>query len=181
MRVDKIVSVPVARTLHVPTFGTNHDMVMVSDSSDYKAAVYNLHAEDTSLITFAFTPEERQLSSGMRELLAVLKMLQVWNHTDAVKGALIYWITDSSYVVSFLHKSYLKIHVQQTVFKIAALQQQLHIKIIPVHLLRSGPRIQFADDLSKLRDLDDWSLDDIHVKGLISRFRLHTDVFCLIT
>ena len=177
MRLDNIILNPIAKTVQVPTFGSSHDLIMVSDSSDFKAAVYNLHDGHSSAITFAFDVDEKTLSSGMRELLAVKKTLQVWRHDGSIRNALIYWITDSSNVVAFLQKGSSKSHVQATVFDIAILQQELHVKIIPVHLLRSDPRIQLADDLSKIRDSDDWSLDEFHVSALILQFQLHTDVF----
>jgi len=38
--------------------------------------------------------------------------------------------------------------------------KELKIRIIPIHLLRSDPRIQEADEGSKFPDSDDWSIDE---------------------
>ncbi len=179
VRVDKILDDPITKGVSVPTFGRHHDGVMVSDASDFKASVYNLHDESSSQVSFVFSREERGLSSGMRELLAILKTLQLWKseRRSISSNLCIYWMTDSSNVVSFLTKGSSKIHVQSTVFEICLLLQELQISVIPVHLLRSDPRIQAADDLSKFRDSDDWSLDDSNTQFLIDQYNLKTDVF----
>ena len=37
--------------------------------------------------------------------------------------------------------------------------QRMKLKIIPIHLRREDPRIQIADDGSKISDTDDWQVD----------------------
>ena len=179
VRVDSIVDNPISKGTHAPTFGRTHDLVMVSDASDFKASIYNLHANTSEHLSFALTIEEQGYSSGMRELLAVLKTLQVWKNSPGRpwSNLCVYWMTDSTNVVAFLSKGSSKAHVQDTVFRICLLLQELRISIIPVHLLREDPRIQAADDMSKFRDSDDWSIDDHHILGLIARFGLVTDAF----
>jgi len=49
--------------------------------------------------------------------------------------------------------------------------------IEPVHLLRSDVRIQEVDDLSKVRDTDNWSIDDNSFMILQKQFGLTCDVF----
>jgi len=107
------------------------------------------------------TTEEMKLSSGHRELLAVLKTLVMVHSTPGKREPTnVYWITDSENLVSFLSKGSAKINIQRDVFKVWKLARDLEWYIKPIHLLRDDPRIQEADEGSKTVDSDNWSVDD---------------------
>lgn len=84
---------------------------MVSDASATRVVSYNLLDSKQEILNVLFNEEERGLSSGMRELLAVDKILNIWTDTRAICNKHIYWCTDSTNVVSFLTKGSTKKHV----------------------------------------------------------------------
>jgi hypothetical protein len=102
--------------------------------------------------------EERRLSSGHRELLAVKKILEYYERTNATHSQArnVYWLTGSQNMTTFLTKGSGKGPIQKEVFGIMVLCKKLNIRIIPIHLLRDDPRIKVADDGSKMTDTDDW-------------------------
>jgi lysophospholipid acyltransferase (LPLAT)-like uncharacterized protein len=101
--------------------------------------------------------EERRLSSGHRELIAVTKTLKYYESTNATNSQAtnVYWLTDSQNMTTFLTKGFSKGPIQKEVFGIMTLCKKLNIRIIPIHLLRDDPRIKMADDGSKMTDTDD--------------------------
>jgi len=106
----------------------------------------------------SLTNEERELSSGLRELLVVEKTLEKW----LIEGSSynnIYWSMDSANVVSFLSKGSSRPHVQAKVFKMAEMLSKPKLLLTPVYFLRSDTRIKVADELSKRKDSDDWPID----------------------
>jgi hypothetical protein len=179
VRVDSIFQNPILKTSSVRTFDTNHTHRTVSDSSDVKAAIIQLDEGVKTTLSFVFSEEERGFSSGHRELLAIKKSLAHWaaNERIAMSKRKIYWATDSTNVVSFLEKGSSKRHVQSEVFEITNRLLELESDIIPVHLCREDIRIQEADELSKTKDSDDWSIDETSFQRIKERFRLTTDVF----
>ena len=108
-----------------------------------------------------FSEEERNYSSGHRELLAVKQTLENYSHiwSNKKEATNIYWLTDSENLVQFLKKGSGKSHIQKEVFQIMLICQELNIRIIPIHLLREDPRIKVADEGSKTDDTDDWQVD----------------------
>jgi len=105
--------------------------------------------------------EERKLSSGHRELLAVTRTLEHYERSGTIttRATNVYWLTDSQNLVTFLTKGSGKMHIQREVFDVMVLCKKLNIRIIPIHLLREDPRIQIADDGSKVNDTDNWQVD----------------------
>ena len=49
--------------------------------------------------------------------------------------------------------------------------------IDPIHLLRSDPRIQLANALSKTNNTDNWSIDDLLFQQLHDDFNFEIDLF----
>ena len=101
---------------------------------------------------------ERELSSGHRELIAVTKTLEYYERTITIttKATNIYWLTDSQIMAVFFTKGSSKCPIQKEVFRVMVLcNKGLKIRIIPIHLLRDDPRILIADDGSK-------TIDDSH-------------------
>lgn len=93
-------------------------------------------------------------------------MLAVKKALDSLKAAgqgfqaftTLYWVTDSSNLVSFLSKGSSKPQIHEDVVHVLKTARDLKLSIIPIHLLREDPRIKEADAGSKFRDSDDWSI-----------------------
>ena len=95
---------------------------------------------------------ERELSSGHRELLVVTKTLEYYKRTNTIttKATNIHWLTDSQNMAVLFTKGSSKCPIQKKVFRVMVLCiKGLKIRIIPIHLLRNDPRILIADDGSK--------------------------------
>ena len=161
---------------HVRTSG---EQIWASDASGFATCAYSIKADREVYHRGNFTEEEKSLSSGHRELLAVKNTLeryaQVWSENkDAIN---IYWLTDSENLVHFLNKGSGKRHVQADIFKIMLSCQRLNIRIIPIHLRREDPRIQLADEGSKVVDTDDWQVDMPTFQELDGSMNFSIDLF----
>lgn len=174
VRLDEFLDNPVAKVHRVPNVSL--DEIMVSDASDFKVASYNLCSDKKEILMFTLTEEEKKMSSGLRELVAVERTLEKWMATGCTYKN-IYWCTDSANAVAFLSKGSGKPHVQERIFKVAQMLSSLKLVLTPVHLLRSDERIQLADDLSKCRDSDDWSIDRASFDTLDKIYGFDLDVF----
>ncbi len=177
MRIERLLPNALASNSAVSCFGSQDHHRISSDASGFKAAVINLDSPSREVMTFPFSSAERQLASGLRELLAVEKALLHWAHEGAMARKNVYWVTDSSNVVAFLTKGSPKVHVQRIVFRIVEILAKMGSHVIPVHLYRADERIVEADAHSKIRDTDDWSIDTTSFVELRQRFKLTTDVF----
>ena len=111
-----------------------------------------------------------------RELLAIKKTLLQFQH-DQVADRNILWLTDSENVVSFLHKGSHKPHIQKLVFECLVLARGINCNLEPLHLLREDPRIQMADTGSKVRDTDNWSIDQLTFDSFDNDFGFDIDLF----
>lgn len=176
-RLETIIENPIARKLtlsnHIPG-----NEVVVSDASDSKVFVYDLQDSGRTILDVRLTEEQRLWGSGVRELLAILWTVKQWE-TQGVLRKRVYWITDSENVVSFIKKGSRRDHIQKIIFELALLTSSLHICIEPVHLLREDPRIVVADEGSKRRDSDNWSIDAwsfSQIEALTGK-QFETDVF----
>ncbi len=111
--------------------------------------------------------------------MAIKKSLIHWsvNCKKEMSRRKIYWGTDSTNVVSFLEKGSSRKLIQSEIFEIVNRLCELESEIIPVHLSREDERIKSADELSKKRDSDDWSIDAVNFMNLRTRFILKVDVF----
>ena len=140
---------------------TDEEKIWASDASGYATCAYSIKG-DHLYFRGTLSKDERMLSSGHRELLAVTKTLAYYEHAGKIKNKAtnIYWLTDSQNMVTFLTKGSGKSHIQKEVFKIMIQCKRLNIRIIPIHLLRDDPRIKIADDGSKTVDTDDWQIDE---------------------
>ncbi len=175
-RLETIIPRPVAKS-HTLANHIPGDQVIVSDSSEFKAFVYNLsQGGKTEFIGF-FDDHQKQMSSGARELLAVCQTLQHWHTQGQMFNKNLYWATDSENVVHFLKKGSRKPDIQNIVFKIVVLLSDMKTSIEPIHLLREDPRIQIADEGSKSLDTDNWSVDIYTINELREQFVLDIDLF----
>ena len=157
---------------------TDEEKIWASDASGYATCAYSIKG-DHLYFRGTLSKDERMLSSGHRELLAVAKTLTYYEHTGKIKNKAtnIYWLTDSQNMVIFLTKGSGKSHIQKEVFKIMIQCKRLNIRIIPIHLLRDDPRIKIADDGSKTVDTDDWQIDDETLKKNKDKYNFTIDLF----
>jgi hypothetical protein len=79
VRVDTIFKNPILKKGSVRSFDGVHTHRIVSDSSDFKAAIIQLDEGVKSELAFSLTTEEATFSSGHRELLAIKKSLIHWS------------------------------------------------------------------------------------------------------
>jgi len=124
-----------------------------------------------------FTQAERSASSGERELLALVFTLRHWLRTRAIAGCNIYWLTDSTNLVSFIQKGSGKPNIQPLAFEVAMMCSELELNIIPIHMFREDPRLQWADEGSKAKNTDNWSLSYEDFQWFLQWTSFDTDLF----
>ncbi len=117
------------------------------------------------------------MSSGERELLALHRLLGDPTARSALSGANVLWLTDSTNFVAFVMKGSPVPSVQQKVFDILVWSRQLHCQISPIHLFREDVRIQEADNMSKIKDTDNWSVDFMTFEKFNKDFQFEVDLF----
>jgi hypothetical protein len=125
--------------------------------------------------------EKAFISKENRELLAVRQSLDYYSQSwkSRAQPVNIYWLTDSENLVRFLTKESGKIYIQREIFSVMTICQQLKIRIIPIHLMRDDPRIQIADQGSKISDTDDWSIDDETFQRLNHHYQFTINFICI--
>jgi hypothetical protein len=157
---------------------TDNEKIWASDASGYATCAYSIKG-DHLYFRGTLNEEERQLSSGHRELIAVTKTLKYYESTNATNSQAtnVYWLTDSQNMTTFLTKGSSKGPIQKEVFGIMTLCKKLNIRIIPIHLLRDDPRIKMADDGSKMTDTDDWQVDHETYQRINRRYSFTIDLF----
>lgn len=145
--------------------------LFVSDASDRAAFIYeNNHFEIVD--EYLFSEEEVLSSSGLRELLAVEKVLT--RHSDyfrSLQNNIIFWQTDSQCCFAFLKHGSRKPHIQKIVLRIKHFEFLYKIRIIPIWCPRTNFQMQLADLGSKLStSTDEWSIDDISIAQILKKF-----------
>jgi hypothetical protein len=176
VRLETILRNPVSTMVALP----NHapaELVLVSDSSDFKAFAYTLEDGDRTELELCFSESQKKMSSTARELLALFYTLCNWKSTGFRAPTSIYWATDSQAAVACVLKGSRKPETQEWAFKIALLASELGTQIIPVHLRREDPRIQKADEGSKGLNTDNWSIDAFSFDQLNQVYNFDFDVF----
>ena len=141
---------------------TNEEVkdIIASDSSNFQEFAYSVRNP-----SFAFSQrmslEESVMSSGMRELNAVVHTVENNNNQlYSPSAALIYWLTDSQNVCSWLEKGSVKPYIQSVLVSLVTLLSRLNLTIIPIHVPREHSLLVLADYGSKYQDTDDWSIDN---------------------
>jgi len=137
------------------------DNLFVSDASATDAFIYGADGQCRYVRDFEFSPAQACVSSGHRELLAVLLALRT---DEAVfrrfAGGQVYWQTDSKNCVSFLKRGSRRPEIQSDVVRIRQLERQYGIRLVPLWTPREHGRIVLADIGSKLsHSTDEWSVD----------------------
>ena len=132
------------------------------DASAVAVCAYSSNTPQDTFYIGKLSPEEKLWSSGGRELLTVKKALTAHKLTTGAwsKNTLLYWLTDSTNLVTFLTKGSRQPKIQTVVIEIMTLAKELNCCIQPIPLFREDPQIQIADEGSKAPDSDDWSVDE---------------------
>jgi hypothetical protein len=146
--------------------------IFASDASNVAVCAYSLKSEKDFFFIGQLSPEQTVLSSGHRELLAVKLSLQAKLNSSGPWDSWVnvFWLTDSENLVCFLTKGSTKPEIQASVLQVLLIAKQLKAKLIPIHLKQNDPRIQIADAGSRVRDSDDWSLDEFSFHCLQNQF-----------
>ena len=135
--------------------------IWCGDASDAAVCAYSINTGKDTYFIGKLSPEECKLSSGGRELITVKKALEAQSRSCGPwkENILLYWLTDSTNLVTFLTKGSTKPAIQAIVVEVLILARSLNCTLQPIHLLRDDPRITIADAGSKAPDTDDWSVD----------------------
>lgn len=176
VRLETILPNPVAMTRDIPSHRPS-EQFLISDASSVKAFVYGLGMSDAFELQMTFTEDQRLLSSTGRELLALLFTLRHWQNQGQELPASVYWVTDSSSAAACASKGSKSPAVQKLVLEIAQICMATGIQVVPLHLRREDPRIQLADEGSKLPDSDNWSIDHRSFQELHEKFNFEFDLF----
>jgi len=177
LRVDLLFKDPVAKHPVIHQARGDYNAIVASDASDFKVSCKWLEGVCNQDFSFLLTKQEQAASSGERELLAMLKSFRHFDKVLRLRGINFVWITDSENLVSFVNKGSPKPSIQEKITELYSLCHDMSCTIEPVHLLRSDERIMEVDDLSKVRDTDNWSIDYHSFQALATQFNLHSDVF----
>ena len=146
---------------------------IVSDASASKSFLFSADKKFTLVSEFVFTETEIKLSSGHRELLALVKAIEENEHWFLENKGLIYWLTDSQNAFNFLNRGSRKLYIQQDVLKVKLLEKRLGLKISPIWVPRTDSNIVLADIGSKLdKSSDEWSIDSNSFDAILNFFEI---------
>lgn len=177
VRIDSLFVNPNCKQSVLHQGSGTYNAVVASDASEFKVSCQWLEGPEQGNLSFTLDAEEKICSSGERELLAMLKSLRHFHYVLNLTNLNFIWATDSENLVSFIMKGSPKIPIHLKVVEIYNLCHKMNCTIEPVHLLRTDERIVEVDDLSKIRDTDNWSIDDHSFQELKEQFQLTCDVF----
>ena len=151
--------------------------LLISDASaDRSFCLY--HGNIVELISCDFTNDQKLLSSGFRELLAVITFLQYQKSVNKTfSRPIVYWETDSQLSYFYLHHGSRNAHIQSHIIQIKRLELELGVTIIPVWTKRSHCRIMLADQGSRFSaDLDDWSIPKFMLSSIFTYFNCEPSI-----
>ena len=152
--------------------------VVASDASHVGYCHYSVRHRSMTFSQGHFSADEAALSSGHRELLAVLRTLQTPEpEQHPLRQSHILWLTDSTNLCVFLTKGSKKPSIQADVLLVHWLCHDLSIRLTPIHLQRDDYRIQAADNGSRFFDPDDWSVDAVTFRHLTKDTAIDVDLF----
>ena len=153
--------------------------LFVSDASETHSFIY-FHDEIIKVLDFEFDEEERNFSSGHRELLSILKTLSA--EAENLRGnrhKIVYWQTDSKNAFNFLTKGSRKKRIQKDILQIKKLEKQIGIEIIPIWTPRHHQRIILADLGSKFSaSTDEWGVNREVLSKVLNGFKASPTVDC---
>ena len=137
----------------------SEEMYICSDSSESHSFLYEME-KFNFIHEFKFSEEESQSSSGYRELLSVIKFTELYKPMNVKSNIVIYWLTDSQNLYSFLKKGSRKLYIQEKILMIKKFEANHGVVIIPVWAPREDENLVLADLGSKFeKSTDEWSID----------------------
>jgi len=177
VRIETFLSQPVCKQNFIRQAQQHYDAIVISDASDFKVSCKWLEGPSRDSLSFSLSSTEQCYSSGERELLAMLKSLRHFHFSMQLKNINLIWATDSENLVSFIEKGSSKQRIHDKITDVYTLCHVMNCTIEPVHLLRVDERIQQVDHLSKVRDSDNWSIDDFSFQKFHKLYAFTIDVF----
>ena len=156
-------------------------MHICSDASDTHSYLYEMD-KFTFVHEFKFIKEESNASSGYRELLSVIKFIESYQKDKFTNQTVIYWLTDSQNLYSFLKKGSRKLYIQKEILKVKKFEADMGVIIIPVWTFRDDENIKLADLGSKFeKSTDEWSIDPQTYIDICNYFQAKPTVDCFAT
>ena len=129
--------------------------VIFSDASEHGFGGYTVTKLGKQIAKGDFSPEEREGSSTLRELLAVKYVLQSFGRLLQNENLL--WFTDNMNTPKILKVGSKKIHLTDIALDVFALCLKRNIELRPVWIPREENQV--ADEISKYKDTDSWGID----------------------
>ena len=126
----------------------------------------------------SFLTTKKTLSSGFRELLSVVKFTENYIPVQNSENSIIYWLTDSKNLFSFLKKGSRKQYIQSEILKIKLYECVNCVNIVPIWVARSDDNLVLADLGSKFINFtDEWSIDSVTFKMISNYFSMMIPTF----
>ena len=181
---EKVYTVEMERNVQ-----SKNELFMCSDASDSHAFIfdmkkYNVKKSNAFEIVkeFEFNETEKNLSSSFRELLSVVKFTEIYIPEKNNEESIIYWLTDSKNLFSFLKKGSRKLYIQTEILKIKRYECINNVYIVPVWEARTDKNLTLADIGSKfINSTDEWSVDNLTYKMISNYFKLTPSIDCFAT
>ena len=151
--------------------------VFASDASDLEGYAYK--AGDVHIVSnYLFTPSESQLSSGARELLAIVKSFHKFKPYFLSKpNSVIIWCTDSMCAYSFLKHGSRIPDIQRMLMDIKRFEFEFKLVLYPKWLSRTNDIIKVADFGSKLSNSsEEYGVSDFDFQSIQSHFNLFVTI-----
>jgi len=140
---------------------SKQSFIFCSDSSDLES--YAFKAGDCRIVSnYVFSPSEAQLSSGARELIAVVQSFKTFKvFFESNPNSVIIWVTDSMCLFSFLRYGSKIPHIQSLLLDIKELEFAFKISIYPKWIPRTDDLLKIADFGSRISNsTDEFGISD---------------------
>ena len=151
---------------------------LISDASDMSSFIFNADSSCYMHKEFIFSPTEILMSSGQREMLALLKLLETKpDYFKELEGNIIVWLTDSRNACKFLRNGSRIPQINNDVLKIKTLEANYKIKIVVTWVPRTNALIQMADLGSRLKkSTDEWSISEFDFAKIEEYFQVEFSI-----
>ncbi len=143
------------------------------DASDLES--YAFKAGDCHLVSnYLFSPSESQMSSGARELLAIVKSFETFSEFfQSNSNSVIFWCTDSMCAYSYLKHGSRIPEIQKLLISIKELEYKHNLSIYPKWMSRSSDLLKTADYGSRMSNSsEEYGVSEYDLQSIQSRFNL---------
>lgn len=143
------------------------------DASDLES--YAFKAGDCQIISnYIFSPSESEMSSGARELLAIVKSFETFQEFfQSNSNSVIFWCTDSMCAYSYLKHGSRIPEIQKLLIFIKQLEYEHKLVIYPKWLPRSSDLLKVADYGSRMSSSsEEYGISDYDLQSVQSHFNL---------